>query len=143
MKKIIAGAAAAAALISTVNAFAEAPTINFNGEQMAFDVDPYITETGNTMIPFRAIFEAADADVMWDDEMKTVIAVKNSGDNSTSVVLQIGENEAFVNDRKVELEAAAEITGDRTFVPLRFVMESLGADVDWDGDTYTVSITTK
>ncbi|MGN0180949.1 MAG: copper amine oxidase N-terminal domain-containing protein, partial [Candidatus Ornithomonoglobus sp.] len=54
-----------------------------------------------------------------------------------------GKNEAFVNDRKVELEAAAEITGDRTFVPLHFVMESLGAQVDWDGDTYTVSITTE
>ncbi|MGN1115551.1 MAG: copper amine oxidase N-terminal domain-containing protein [Candidatus Ornithomonoglobus sp.] len=143
MKKIIAGAAAAAALISAATAFAEGPTINFNGEQMTFDVDPYITETGNTMIPFRAIFEAADADVMWDDEMKTVIAVKGSGEDSTSIVLQIGKNEAFVNDRKVELEAAAEITGDRTFVPLRFVMESLGAKVDWDGDTYTVSIITE
>lgn len=143
MKKIIAGAAAATALISAVTAFAQAPTIKFNGEQMVFDVDPYITETGNTMIPFRAIFEAADADVMWDDEMKTVIAVKGNGDDSTSIVLQIGKKEAFVNDRKVELEAAAEITGDRTFVPLRFVMESLGAKVDWYGDTYTVSITTE
>ncbi|MGM9938003.1 MAG: copper amine oxidase N-terminal domain-containing protein [Candidatus Ornithomonoglobus sp.] len=143
MKKIIAGAAAAAALISAATAFAQAPTINFNGEKMTFDVDPYITETGNTMIPFRAIFEAADADVMWDDEMKTVIAVKGNGEDSTSIVLQIGKNEAFVNDQKVELEAAAEITGDRTFVPLRFVMEALGAQVDWDGDTYTVSITTE
>ncbi|MGN0183379.1 MAG: copper amine oxidase N-terminal domain-containing protein, partial [Candidatus Ornithomonoglobus sp.] len=107
MKKIIAGAAAAAALISAVAAFAEAPTINFNGETMTFDVDPYITETGNTMIPFRAVFEAADADVMWDDETKTVIAVKGSGEDCISIVLQIGKNEAFVNDRKVELEAAA------------------------------------
>lgn len=140
MKRLIS-TAAVLMLLGTA-ASARTPAVDFNGERMTFDADPYIANDC-TMVPFRAIFEAADADVMWDDEMKTVIAVKGSGDETTSVTLQIGRNEAFVNDRKVELEAAAEIKEDRTFVPLRFVMEALGAEVDWDGDTYTVSIITK
>ena len=31
---------------------------------------------------------------------------------------------------------------DRTMVPLRFISETLGADVDWDADTRTVYIWT-
>lgn len=143
MRKIIAGAAAAVMLVSSSAVSAKTPTIKFNSEIMTLDAEPYITDAGNTMIPFRAVFEAADANVLWDESKKTVIAVKGSGEDCTSVVLQIGNNEAFVNDDKVELDSAAEIKEGRTFVPLRFVMETLGAKVDWDEDTYTVSITTE
>ena len=87
------------------------------------------------MVPSRALFEAVDADVVWDAETQTVIAVRPDEAGSTSITLQIGSTDAFVNEEKVTLDKAAEITGDRTFVPLRFVMESLGADVEWDPDT--------
>lgn len=143
MKKIICAATASAMLMGATAAFAQTPVIDFNGEQMSFDADPYITDAGNTMVPFRAIFEKAGAVVQWDDETKTVVAVKDNGESSVSVVLQIDSDKAFVNDRMLELESAPELTADRTFVPLRFVMESLGAKLDWDGDTYTVSITTE
>jgi hypothetical protein len=143
MRKILSGVIATAALCSSLTAMAETPTIYFNGEEMTFDAQPYITETGNTMVPFRAIFEKAGAEVMWDGETRTVIAVKDDGDSSTSITLQIGLKNAFVNDQKTELEKEAEIVDDRTFVPLRFVMESLGAEVGWDQDTYSVTITTE
>lgn len=141
MKKTISGILAAVAAFGTVTAFAQTPTIKFNNETMTFDAEPYITELGNTMVPFRAIFEKAGADVMWDEEKQTVVAVKDDADKTISVVLQIGNKAAFVNDQQIDLESAPEIQSDRTFVPLRFVMESLGAKVDWDQDTYTVSIT--
>lgn len=143
MNKIITGAMAAAMLLSGVQAFARTPVIDFNGERMGFETDPYITEQGNTMVPFRAIFDKAGAQVMWDEGNKTVIAVRDGKDGATSIVLQIGNNTAFVNEKSIELESAPEITDDSTFVPLRFVMEGLGAQVDWDSDTYTISITTE
>lgn len=136
MKKIILGMVAAVTLLSSVTVFADTPSVYFNDEKMSFDVDPYITYE-RTMVPFRAVFEAVGADVIWDDDTKTVIAVKDD----QSVTLQVGSYDAFVNSEKTTLEVPAEITGDYTFVPLRFVMESLGATVTWDDANYSVYIT--
>ena len=95
------------------------------------------------MVPFRALFEAVGAHVAWDGDTKTVVALDIDGDNVTSIVLQIGSDVAFVNDEKIKLDAPPEIKDDFTFVPLRFVMESLGADVDWDQTEYKAIIKTK
>lgn len=138
MKRLISGILAAGALLCGSTALADTPSVYFNGEKMTFEVDPYITNE-RTMVPFRAIFEAAGADVIWDEEAQTVIAVK--GD--TSVTLQVGNTNAFVNSELVTLDAPAVITEDFTFVPLRFVMESLGAEVTWDDASYSVGITTE
>lgn len=142
MKKIISGIIAVSALCSTSAVLADSPKVYLNGTEMTFESAPYISEE-RTMVPFRAVFEAVGADVIWDEETQTVIAVKQDGDQSTSVTLQVGKTDAFVNDQKVTLDKAAEITNDFTFVPLRFVMESLGAKVEWDNDSYSVIITTE
>ena len=47
---------------------------------------------------------------------------------------------AFVNGAPVELDAAAFIKDSRTYLPVRFVSEALGAEVDWDKDTREVTI---
>lgn len=139
MKKIISVLSCLAMVCSATAAMA-APTVVFDGETMTFDVEPYISED-RTMVPMRAIFEKAGATVVWDDDTKTVIAVKGN-DNATCVTLQIGNVSAFVNSNLITLDKPAEIVNDRTMVPLRFVMESLGADVTWDEATQTVNIKT-
>ena len=141
MKKFISGIIISASVLSSAVAFAQAPSVYLNGEKMTFEADPYISEE-RTMVPFRAIFEAVDADVMWDEQTRTVIAVKSTDSETTSIALQIGSDKAFVNGAEVTLDKPAEITSDFTFVPLRFVMESLGANVEWDNDAYSVIITT-
>lgn len=140
MKKLISFLACAAMVCGTTAALA-APTVVFNGETMTFDADPYIAED-RTMVPMRAIFEKAGANVIWDGDTQTVIAVKGNVD-ATCVTLQIGNTSAFVNNTAIALDKAAEIVNDRTMVPLRFVMESLGANVTWDSDTQTVNIVTE
>ena len=142
MKKSIFSLITIFVLLFQTSAFAKTPSVYFNGEQMTFESDPYITEE-RTMVPFRAIFEAVGASVMWDGDTRTVIAVKAEGNSITTIALQIDSNLAFVNDKSVTLDVPAQIKDDFTFVPLRFVMESLGADVAWDGDAYKVTITTK
>ena len=142
MKKNIFSLITIFVLLFQTSAFAKTPSVYFNGEQMTFESDPYITEE-RTMVPFRAIFEAVGASVMWDGDTRTVIAVKTEGDAITTIALQIDSNLAFVNDKSVTLDVPAQIKDDFTFVPLRFVMESLGANVAWDGDAYKVTITTK
>jgi sugar lactone lactonase YvrE len=56
------------------------------------------------------------------------------------IVLQIGNQTASVNDEDVVLEAAPYIKNGRTMVPIRFIAESLGAEVGWDNTTKSITI---
>ena len=49
--------------------------------------------------------------------------------------------EVYLNDTKIEFDTDPEIVNDRTFVPLRAIVEGFGAEVDWDGETQSISIT--
>jgi len=49
---------------------------------------------------------------------------------------------AFVNSTGVTLDVAPQIIEDRTLVPVRFIAEALGADVQWDGEKNMVIINT-
>lgn len=117
-------------------------TVMLDGEKMKFDVNPFI-EDDRTLVPMRAIFEAVGAQVTWEEPERTVIALLQKDSSFTSIAIQIDTEYAFVNSDKKDLDVPARIVNDRTFVPLRFVMEELGADVTWDPDSYTVNIKTK
>ncbi len=62
-----------------------------------------------------------------------------------AIALKIGSTRAILNNeiKKIDEDGvvAPIIEEDRTFVPLRFIGEALGAEVEWDNDTRTVSIT--
>ena len=144
MKKTVSIFAAAAiiASMSAVSAQNNTPSVTVNGEKLEFtdNVTPFIDEESErTLVPMRDIFEAVGAVVQWDESTQTVIAVKDS----SFVTLQIGSEKAFVNSEEKQLDVKALIKDDRTFVPLRFVSEALGAEVEWDNDNYTVVIKTK
>lgn len=136
MKKTAALIVGAVSLFMSVSALAAAPTVNINGEAMTFETEPYI-KNDITMVPLRGIFEKLGAKVTWDQSNLTVISVKDE----IFVVLQIGNENAFVNSEKKELEQPAEVINDTTMVPLRFISEALGAKVEWDKETLTVDIT--
>ena len=106
-----------------------------NGDKMNFDEPPYI-ENGTTRVPMRAIFEGLGAEVDWNSNEKTVTAKKDG----VEIKLTIGDDTALVDGKENKLLVPAEIKNSRTMVPLRFVSESLGAKVDWDGTTKTITI---
>ncbi|MBA1336576.1 MAG: hypothetical protein HPY66_3011 [Firmicutes bacterium] len=58
-----------------------------------------------------------------------------------AIVLTIGSMESRVNGKPLSLDVPPSIIDDRTMVPARFVAESMGADVEWNGKTSTVRIT--
>lgn len=47
------------------------------------------------------------------------------------VELKVGEDKATINGAEAKLDAPAQIINSRTMVPLRFIAEALGADVEW------------
>ncbi|NLC06560.1 MAG: hypothetical protein GX755_01105 [Syntrophomonadaceae bacterium] len=108
--------------------------ILFNGQPLVLDVPP-INVDGRVLVPIRVIAEEVlKAQVSWDGQTNTA-TLELEG---KTVTLRINDNRAYVNNQLVKLDVPAQIINGRTLVPLRFVGESLGAEVDWDGTTQTV-----
>ena len=103
---------------------------------VAFDPAP-VNENGRVMVPMRAIFEALGSEVQWDEKTKSINATKDD----IKILLFLGQTAAMVNGETVTLQAPAKLINNRTFVPLRFVAEALGCEVNWDGETKQISIT--
>lgn len=112
-----------------------APTVLMDGRQLSFDVPPVI-DNGRTLVPMAAIFSELGATVKWDGATQTVNAQKSD----TLIVLTIGNNAASKNGQTIMLDVPPKIIAGRTMVPLAFVGNALGAQVNWDGNTETVTI---
>ncbi len=123
-------------ILSSVPAFASSEISVFvDGDKVSYQSAP-IVQNGSTLVPLRQTFEALGATVDWDNETQTVTSNKDD----TTVVLTIGNNTAYKNNSSLNISVAPQIIDGSTFVPLRFVAESFGADVSWDGSTKTVTI---
>lgn len=88
------------------------------------DSAPYVAKD-RTFVPFRALGEAIGAEVVWDNDARTVTYTLGK----TEIVMTIGETSYTVNGEEKTMDVAPEITGDRTYVPVRFVGEALGFKV--------------
>lgn len=118
-------------------------TVKVDGKAIAFpDALPYINEDNRTLVPVRFVSEALGAAVDWQEGTQLVTISKGS----TRIALRIGDNFAIINnstsDSKVTFDTKAVLKDSRTFVPLRFISETLNCSVDWDSTSRTVTITT-
>jgi len=115
------------ALIMTLSAAiisASTPLVLFNGEPV--DVSAVIIDD-RTLLPARDIVDLIGGDIDWNGELRQVTVLYRE----TVILLTIDSNIAFVNDVEIELDVPAQLVNDRTKVPLRFVAESLGVNVDF------------
>jgi len=106
-----------------------------NGELVEFDVQPTMVN-GRVLVPIRAIFEKLGLEVGWDAKTQTAIGTKDG----ITIELPIGKKIAIRNGQPIELDTPAMVVNGRTLVPVRFIAESLGADVSWDSSTWTAII---
>jgi len=111
--------------------------LTLDGAPIAFDVPPQ-TINDRTMVPLRAIFEAINAIVDWDDNTQTVTATRDG----VVVVMRVGDPIITVAGNEITLDVPPQIVDDRTLVPARAVAESFGVNVDWNGETQTVVLAT-
>lgn len=112
------------------------------GTNKTNDVAPLIVND-RTMLPARFVCENLGAEVTWDSVQKQVIItgkhLKTGAD--LRIVITIGASTATVNNQTVALDAPAFISDNRTYTPIRFICESLGADVTWDSTNQQIIIT--
>ncbi|MDN4068707.1 copper amine oxidase N-terminal domain-containing protein [Paenibacillus vini] len=113
--------------------------VEVNGERIYFpDEQPYVDKAQRVQVPVRFVSEALNAKVDWTAATKTVTVKLDSN----LLTLVLGKKEYDVNGKKLQMDTAATRVGGRTFVPLRFVSEGLGASVKWDSKVSTVYIST-
>ncbi len=110
-------------------------SIFLNGDELDSDVEPMIIND-RAFMPMRIIFEAMGADVTWDGIEQSVFARRGE----MTIQLWIGKTNALVNGLAVPLDAAPVIFAGRTMVPARFIGESFGYKVNWDGARRMVDI---
>lgn len=112
-------------------------TLTINGTPVTVE-KPYVVGEGVTLVPLRVITEAFGATVDWDGSTKTVTLTYPD----VKVILQIDNPIAEVNGKAEKLLSAPELTDTGfTFVPLRFLSETFGAEVSYDNDTKKITVT--
>lgn len=124
----VAGAAEAAASVR----------VFVNGQQASFpDAQPMIMD-GRTMVPLRFVAEAPafGAVVSYDTTTRQVTLLRGL----KTVALWPSNSTIMVDGKSYETDVAPVIKQGRTMVPLRFLSESFGATVTWDGMTSTVGV---
>lgn len=123
-------------------------TLSLDGTSLVPDGVPalvqYINGAGRTLVPVRLVSEALNAQVLFVNDTRQVLILKGED----TIVLTLGSSKATINGQITDLPGgvpagAVKYNGlESTLVPLRFVSEALGAEVDWDNSTFTASIRT-
>ena len=114
-------------------ASAQAVTVIVNGQTMNFTEAP-IVRAGRVFVPLRGVFEQLGASVVYSNGQI------NATGRGRNVSLNIGSNQATVDGQPQTMDVAPFIVNATTFVPLRFISQSLGASVNWNDSTSTVTI---
>lgn len=109
------------------------------GEAKINDVAPII-RNDRTMLPARFVAENLGAKVEWDETYPGYVTITK---DDVKIVITIDSQIATVNDEAIVLDSVAFIENDRTYTPLRFIAEKLGASVKWVEETQQVIITKK
>ncbi len=114
-------------LLNTIPVVA-APAVGLflDGARLSSDVPPVII-SGRTLVPLRVIGEALGAEVLYTSNWAPIIMTKGA----SRVEVTLNKTKAYINGQAVTLDVPARIVSGRTMVPLRFISESLGAEVDW------------
>lgn len=154
MKKLLTTASVVCALCASMAA-AHAQeekqiSINVDNRSVRYTDQVPVIEDDRVLVPLRDVFNAMGADVEWNGEERSITV--SAKDNRTRLIFKVDDvnfkklNFVTLFETKAEdltCDVAPKIINDRTMLPLRVVSENFDADVNWDADTYTVTIASK
>jgi len=108
-----------------------------NAPIQTMDIRPVI-QSNRVLIPLRFIAEALGAEVDWTPATGgRPLTVYITMDGQT---LSFGIGEITPQLAALGMDVPAQLMGNRTMVPLRFVAEFFGAVVSWDSETRGIEI---
>lgn len=119
--------------------------INNNIQNIPLDMGKaYLDKTNDrVMVPIRYVSENLGANINFYQKKETKTSGILIGAIDVLVELDIDSTKAKVNKAGVEsfvdLDSPAILYDGRTYVPIRFVSETLGLNVDWKDDSVYIS----
>jgi hypothetical protein len=111
-----------------------AVNLEVNGRDYEPSYELYL-ENGVTLVPLDVITDALGCDVTTEGDQITY------QENDNSLQMNINSTTAVVNGTNQTMPMAPRMINNQIYVPLRFVLESLGAQVGWDSEASSVSVT--
>ena len=135
MSFVLAGAMALAVPIQanpqSISVIVNNAFVNFEGQGPAIVGD-------RTLVPVRGVFETLGFAVDWDEPTRQATLTR------AGAVVQITiDSAAFTTNGQTHmLDVPAQIINDRTMLPLRAVLESVGYELDWIEATRTILVST-
>lgn len=97
---------------------------------------PPIIRNDRTLVPIRFVSEAFGSKVQWEASTRKVTITRFTD----TIILWIGDRTAIINGKHVQLDVEPSIENGSTIVPIRFISESFGADVQWFHQTKHIKI---
>ncbi|MCL2372272.1 MAG: stalk domain-containing protein [Defluviitaleaceae bacterium] len=127
-----------AALPMSVVAQPAASAVTIDGQPVVFDGAQAVNVDGRILVPVRGVFEALGFEVEWQEGTRTAVLTRGG----FTIRIMIGSDTFTANGVVHDLDVPAQIIQDRTMLPIRAVVESVGYDVDWDEANRIIVITT-
>lgn len=122
-------------VFSTAHAAEKPVGVWIDGNEVKLGSSAPVVEKGTTLVPMRPLLESLDVNITWNKQTQTVTGSKNGLDLS----LTIGSTTATVNGEKKKLEVAPKTINNITYVPVRFIGETIGYKVEWNPKLRTIT----
>lgn len=97
---------------------------------------PFISDENRTLVPVRGTAEAYGCNVSWDQTKKEV-TITYQGHTAR---IPVDQPYVYTDSGTKVMDTSARIIDGRTYLPIRFAMEAMGAEVSWDNDNHIVLI---
>lgn len=120
-------------LILSIPVNAQGRKVNIILDGAGLDIET-ILENNRTLVALETLGDKLDFEIEYVDEQIYIIKDK------VNILFNINSNKAMVNDEELELDVKPLLIDNNIFIPLRFVAESMGKDLTWDGSNYNVLI---
>ncbi len=114
-----------------------------NGQQtIQMDIAPYIKDN-RTFLPIRyvAVALASDSDITYDPTSQTVYITDATRYCFHNINVTVGSEIMTVNDATIKMDVTPEIINGRAFLPIAWIAKAFDADVVWDANKRTVTLT--
>lgn len=95
-----------------------------------------LSKNNTTLVPFRIVAEALDAQVDYDQASKWITMTLGN----QTVKLKANTTKTYINNREVRMSLSPVVVKGTTYVPMRFVGEALGGQVDYKDGIVTIRI---
>ncbi|MFI8687600.1 copper amine oxidase N-terminal domain-containing protein [Rossellomorea sp. NPDC077527] len=111
-------------------------------EYLSYGLGSPFIEDGRVMLGIRLVVEKLGGKIHWEraEDGTSIVRISEGDTTITLYPEQSDSSIALINNKQVQFDYPIFIKQGVTYVPLRFLSESLGASVAWDNQTKTATV---